>query len=317
MILAVACALSGALPAGVVSAQDKYPDKPVRIIVPTPPGGSSDSIARILGEALQLKLKQSFIVENKVGASGTIGAAYAAKAPADGYTILLGTGSTHVVAPLMMKDIAYDPIKDFSPLAVIGKAPFVFFVNSALPIRSLQELADYAKKRSTPMTIGTSGIATIYEVGALMLEQQANIKLNHIPYSGLAPLALGVSGGDVDIGLGPIDGYLKTDKLRVLVVLGNKRVSSLPDVPSSSESGFPQLDIPVFAAMWGPPGLPPKVLSTLRPALAEVLAQKDVQDKIRQTGVFVEAADGDALETMVRNDLSAVKAVIAATATAK
>ncbi|MGE8613022.1 MAG: Bug family tripartite tricarboxylate transporter substrate binding protein [Achromobacter veterisilvae] len=295
------CATAGA------SAAQTFPAAPVRIVVSTPPGGASDTSARVIAEGLSSLWKQPVVVENKTGASGTIGAAAVARAPADGYTVFFGTGSTHVVAPLMLPDTPYDPERDFTPLAIVGYAPFVLFARSDLPANTLQELVAYAKAQKSDLNFGTSGPATIYEVAALLLEREGKLKLNHIPYKGLAPMAMDVAAGRVDLGVGPIDGYLKNDKLKVLAVLGNERVASLPNVPSSAEAGYPGFAVPVWAAIWGPPGLPAPVAAALEHGLLQVLGESQVQGKIAATGVFVQAADGRALRGLVRRDLTALK----------
>jgi tripartite-type tricarboxylate transporter receptor subunit TctC len=299
---ALLCATAGAF------AAPAFPAAPVKLVVPTPPGGASDTSARVIAEGLSSVWKQPVVVENKTGASGTIGAAFVARAPADGYTLFFGTGSTHVVAPLMLPEAPYDPERDFTPLAIVGYAPFVLFARSDLPANTLQELVTYAQAQRSDLNFGTSGPATIYEVAALLLEREGKLKLNHIPYKGLTPMAMDVAAGRVDLGVGPIDGYLKNDKLKVLAVLGNERVPSLPDVPSSAEAGYPGFTVPVWAAIWGPPGLPAPVAAALERGLMQVLEQPQVQSKIATTGVFVQAGNGQVLRTLVRRDLTALKA---------
>lgn len=286
---------------------DRFPAAPVKIVVSTPPGGASDTSARVLAEGLQALWKQPVVVENKTGASGTIGAAFVARAPADGYTLFFGTGSTHVVAPLMLVDTPYDPERDFTPLAIVGYAPFVLFARADLPANNLKELLAYAQTQKADLNFGTSGPATIYEIAALLLEREGKVRLNHIPYKGLAPMAMDVAAGRVDLGVGPIDGYLKNDKLKVLAVLGNERATTLPDVPTSAEAGYPGFAVPVWAAIWGPPGLPAPVAAKLTQGLLETLAQPSVQSRIGATGVFVQAADGQALRKLVSRDLTALK----------
>lgn len=284
-----------------------FPAAPVRIVVSTPPGGASDTSARVLAEGLQSLWKQSVVVENKTGASGTIGAAFVARAPADGDTLFFGTGSTHVVAPLMLAETPYDPERDFTPLAVVGYAPFVLFARADLPANNLQELVAYAQTQKAELNFGTSGPATIYEIAALLLEREGRVRLNHIPYKGLAPMAMDVAAGRVDLGVGPIDGYLKNEKLKVLAVLGNERAATLPGVPTSAEAGYPGFAVPVWAAIWGPPGLPAPVAARLTESLLDVLAQPSVHNRIAATGVFVQAGDGTALRALVSRDLTALR----------
>ncbi|SAI27968.1 putattive exported protein [Bordetella ansorpii] len=290
----------------VCQAETKFPSAPVRIVVSTPAGGASDTTARILAEGLAAKWGQAVIVENKPGASGTIGAATVARAAADGYTLFFGTGSTHVVAPLMLPQTPYDPQKDFTPLAIVGDAPFALFVRKDLPVSSLQDLVAYARKRPSETTFGTTGPATIYEVAARLLEREAQVSFNHVPYKGLVPMAMDVEAGRVDVGVGPIDGYLKSDRLKVLAILGSRRVEAMPDVPTSAQSGFPNTVVPVWAAVWGPSGIAADRAAILSRSLIEVLSQPRLQEKIGATGVVVQPADGESLRALMARDIKAL-----------
>ncbi|OWT56167.1 Bug family tripartite tricarboxylate transporter substrate binding protein [Candidimonas nitroreducens] len=291
----------------IAHAATSFPDSPVRIVVPTSPGGASDTSARILAEGLQTLWKQPVIVENKTGASGTIGARFVAKSPADGHTLFFGTGSTHVVAPLMLADTPYDPERDFTPLAIVGYAPFVLFVRSGLPVSNLRELVEYARKPDSELSFGTTGPATIYEIAARLLEHEAHIHFNHIPYKGLAPMAMDVAAGRVDIGVGPVDGYLKNDRLKVLAALGNQRVAAFPGVPTSTESGYPGFSVPAWAALWGPAALPANISSALTQGLLNVLGQPEVQKRIAVTGIVIQPGDGNALRMLIEHDLTKLK----------
>jgi len=295
-------------------AQPFAPGSAVKIVVPTPPGGASDTSARILAEGLQALWKQPVVVENKTGASGTIGATFVSRAAPDGHTLFFGTGSTHVVAPLMLAEKPYDPERDFTPLAVVGFAPFVLFARSDLPADNLRDLVKYIRDRKPDLSFGTSGPATIYEVAARLLEIESNARFNHIPYKGLAPMAMDVAAGRVDLGVGPVDGYLKNPKLKVLAVLGDQRVAAWPDTPTSKESGHPAFTVPVWAAIWGPPGLSGEAQAGLTHDLLRVLQQPAVQQKIVNTGIIVQAGDGQALRNLIGRDLEALQAVLKAQA---
>jgi tripartite-type tricarboxylate transporter receptor subunit TctC len=298
-------------------ASDSFPSRAIKLVVPTAVGGANDSTARIIADELGKEIGQPVVVENKVGASGAIGARYVADASADGYTLFFGTGSTHVVVPLVKSDVSYDPIKDFTSLVFVGRAPFVLYVSSKLPVHSLSELIAYAKAAPEPLSFGTSGPATIYEIAALLLEQQAGIKLNHIPYKGLAPMALDVSAGRVDIGVGPIDGYLNSDNLRILAVLGDRRVASLPEIPSAKESGLPDFDVPAWAAIWGPAGLPSGIAERITQALHTVLSRKEIQEKIARTGIIVDTQDTAYLDRLMRESLDMVSKAVSGSASSK
>jgi len=288
------------------AAQEAFPNKPLRMIVPTAAGASNDVTARVIAEGLARELKQPVVVENRIGASGTIGADFVAKAPKDGYTLLLGTGSTHVVAPAMLKGVPYDPIQDFVPLSFVGAAPFVLFVRTSLPVKNLQELVALAKSKPGELSFGTTGPAAVYELGALTLEAQAGIKFNHVPYKGFAPMVLDVMGDRVDVGVGPIDNSIKSDRVRVIAVVGKERVDSLPGVPSAAEQGFPDFTIPAWAGIWTTAGTPQAVVDRLVVALRTVQASKEVKERIAKTGINPEGKDGNALRLLMAQELASI-----------
>lgn len=303
-VAAVLCWSSASLAAGPLSTG------PIKLVVSTPAGGTSDTIARVLAEKLQSRTGHPVVVENKVGASGTIGANHVAQAAPDGHTLFLATGSTQVVAPLLMENIAYDPVKDFTPIVLIGKAPFVLYSSSQVPVKSLGELVDYAKKSPAPLNFGTTGLATIYEVAALVLENQAGLQFTHVPYKGLAPMAIDISAGRVDLSVGPIGGYLNTDKINVLAALGKTRAARLPNVPSAAEAGYPEFNVPVWAAIFGPAGIPHNTANYLSETLQSVLQDPAVVKAIEDTGVEVEVGNADTLAKVVRDDLALVSSII-------
>ncbi|MGE4242200.1 Bug family tripartite tricarboxylate transporter substrate binding protein [Ramlibacter sp.] len=306
-----ACALVAAASfAAPSSAQDAFPSRTIRIVVGTAAGGSSDVTARVLATQLQADLKQPVIVENRAGASGAIAAAFVAKAPPDGYTILFGTGSTNVIAPAMTKDIAYDPIKDFSPLVFVGRAPFVLITGRESKLRTLADVVAAARARPGQVTFGTTGPATVYEIAALTLESLANVKFNHIPYKGFVPLQVDVASGLVDVAVGPIDGFVKSDKVHVVASLGSKRAAELPNTPSAGEAGMAGFDVPVWAALWAPANTPRPVVQALHASLRKALARKDVQDSIQATGIYVEPGDEAMLRKTVEDQFEGVKALM-------
>ncbi len=304
------CAIACVLPLAAAQAQEAFPNRPIRIIVPTAAGGSNDVTARVLAAALQADLKQPIVVENKLGASGTIGAAFVAKAPADGYTLLLGTGSTQVIAPAMMKGVGYDPVKDFTPIGFIGRAPFVFFGGPAKKGKTLAEVLADARARPGQVSFGTTGTATVYEVAALLLESQGNVKFNHVPYKGFVPMQVDVSSGVVDYGVGPIDGFVKSDKAHVIATLGAKRAPEFPQVPAAGESGMAGFDAPAWAAIWAPGGVPRPIAAQLATALRNALARKEVQDAIQATGIYVEPGDDAMLRHLVTEQYTGIQSIM-------
>ncbi|WP_423459455.1 Bug family tripartite tricarboxylate transporter substrate binding protein [Ottowia sp. VDI28] len=264
----------------------------------------------MLATALQADLKQPVVVENKVGASGTIGAGFVAKAPADGYTLFFGTGSTHVIAPAMMKTVGYDPVKDFAPIGFIGRAPFVFFGGPGKKGKTLADVLEDARARPGQVSFGTTGTATVYEVAALLLESAGNVKFNHVPYKGFVPMQVDVSGGVVDYGIGPIDGFVKSEKAYVIATLGAKRAHEFPQVPAAGETGLAAFDAPAWAAIWAPAGTPPAVAARLSGALRTVLARKEVKDAIQATGIYVEPGDETMLKNLVTDQYANIQSIM-------
>lgn len=307
--LACAAALAFAFGSGT-QAQEAWPSKPLKLVVPTAAGGANDVVARILAEGLATELKQPVIVENRLGASGIIGANYVAKAAADGYTLFFGTGSTHVIAPAMMQGVPYDPIKDFTPIGIVGPAPFVIFVRASLPVRTMSELLALAKLRPGQLSFGTTGPAAVYELAALTLEAQGGVQLNHIPYKGFAPMVLDVAGDRLDIGVGPIDGSIRNDRLRMLALMGAQRSPALPDVPTVAEEGYPSYTVPAWAGLWTTAGRPQPVTNRLVTAMRNVMSSKDVQDKISHAGIVPEVKDGAALRKLMSDELENVRAMM-------
>jgi tripartite-type tricarboxylate transporter receptor subunit TctC len=288
-------------------AQDAYPSKPIRMVVATPPGGASDTAARVLAEALRNEIGQSVVVENRAGASGTIGAAYVAKAPADGYTLFWGTGSTHIVAPAMMKGVPYDPIKDFTPIALVGRAPFVLLAGPSLQANTLPEIIALAKQKPGQLAMGTTGTATIYEVAALALESLGGVKFNHVPYKGFGPMLLDLIGGRIDLMVGPADNTTLNDKVRTIAALGTKRLPSRPDAPAAGESGYGDFDVPVWAAIFAPANTPKPVVEHLNTALQAAMKRPEVKERIGVTGINVEGGDDAVLRKVMAQDYETIK----------
>lgn len=295
----------------VVSAQELFPNKPVRLIVPTTAGGGSDVAARALAEGLRLELGQPVIIENRVGASGAIAMELVAKSPPDGYTLIWGASSTFIAGPVLSKNLPYDPQKDFPPIALASRVPFIFVTSTAFPAKSLSDVLAAAKQRPGAVSFGTTGPATSYEISALVLEALAGVKFNHVPFSGMAPLINSMSGGHVDVAVAVADAsVVQQPKIRVLAALGKKRISTLPDVPSAAELGFPDFDTPGWTAVFAPANLPPTIRTRLENAVLKALSTKEVQTRMDGAGFFVDAADGAQLRRRVTAEIDSAREAI-------
>ncbi|MBC7434996.1 MAG: tripartite tricarboxylate transporter substrate binding protein [Bdellovibrionales bacterium] len=292
-------------------AQDSYPDKPIRIVVGFPPGGTNDILARTLSIKLGEKFKQSFVVDNKPGANSAIGNDIVAKAKPDGYTLLVSSSGGLTVNPVLMTNLAYDPVKDYEPIALLGSFPLVVTINPALPVTTLAGLVEYAKKNKGGSL--DHGVATSsFQLVAESLANTAGIKFNHINYRGSGPTVIALIGGEIEVAVldsAAVMTQVKAGKLRALAVTTAKRSAALPDLPTAAESGLPGYDVPIWTALMAPKGTPEPVLAKLRNAVREILAEKDTVDKLQALGMDPGNTDGPALMKRISADISRWAAV--------
>jgi tripartite-type tricarboxylate transporter receptor subunit TctC len=303
-----ALALAAIAPA---HAQDSYPDKPVRIVVGFAPGGTNDILARTLSIKLGEKFKQSFVVDNKPGANSAIGNDIVAKARPDGYTLLVSSSGGLTVNPVLMSNLAYDPVKDYEPIALLGSFPLVVTINPALPVTTLAGLVEYAKKNKGGSL--DHGVATSsFQLVAESLANTAGIKFNHINYRGSGPTVIALIGGEIQVAVldsAAVMTQVKAGKLRALAVTTAKRSGALPDLPTAAESGLPGYDVPIWTALMAPKGTPEPVLAKLRNAVKDILAEKDTIDKLQALGMDPGNTDGPALMKRIGTDISRWSAV--------
>ena len=287
-------------------AQDSYPDKPVRIVVGFAPGGTNDILARTLSIKLGEKFKQSFVVDNKPGANSAIGNDIVAKARPDGYTLLVSSSGGLTVNPVLMNNLAYDPVKDYEPIALLGSFPLVVTINPALPVTTLAGLVEYAKKNKGGSL--DHGVATSsFQLLAESLANTAGIKFNHINYRGSGPTVIALIGGEIQVAVldsAAVMTQVKAGKLRALAVTTAKRSAALPDLPTAAESGLPGYDVPIWTALMAPKGTPEPVLAKLRNAVKDILAEKDTIDKLQALGMDPGNTDGPALMKRISTDIS-------------
>jgi tripartite-type tricarboxylate transporter receptor subunit TctC len=227
--------------AGISNAED-YPSRPITLVVPFPPGGSTTVMARIVGDKLSATLGQQIVVENKGGAGGTIGTRFVAKAAPDGYTILLSYTATMAIAPVMNANAGYDQHKDLTPIGMIGFAPNVLVVHPSLPVHSIAELIAYAKSGSAPLQYGSPGVGTVNHLAGEYLANEAGVKLQHVPYKGNGPAMGDLLGGHIRMMFIPVPvavGHIKAGTLRGLAITSATRSNLLPDLPTLAEGGMP------------------------------------------------------------------------------
>ena len=269
-----------------------WPEKPVTVVVPFPPGGSTDAIARSLAPKLQEKLGQTFVIDNKAGATGTIGAGQVKRAPADGYTLLLSSLGPFVIAPHLIKPLPYDPLKDFDLLTVAVRAPNVLVVPAASPFKSVAQVIAEAKKTPGKMTLASSGNGSSDHLTAELFWQQTGTSGVHVPYKGGAPAISDLLGGQVDASFQNVNAvlsHIQAGKLRALAVTGDKRSPVLPDVPTLGESGVKGVDVYSWQAVAAPKGLPLEVRTRLHGALVAALRDPQIEQRLTEQGFEVVA----------------------------
>jgi tripartite-type tricarboxylate transporter receptor subunit TctC len=264
-----------------------YPDRPITLIVPFPPGGSTTVMARNVADKMSAALGQPVVVENRGGAGGTLGTRYAAKAAPDGYTILLSYTGTFSIAPSAYADPGYDPRKDFAPIGMIGVAPNLLVVTPSLPVHSLAELIAYAKTQKAPMPYGSPGVGTVNHLAGEMLALEIGAPLQHIPYKGNGPALGDLIGGHIPMMFMPIPaalGNVKAGTLRALAISSAARSGVLPDLPTMAESGLPGFEVALRYGLAAPAGTPRPIVERLNKELNAALADEDVQKRLANEG---------------------------------
>jgi tripartite-type tricarboxylate transporter receptor subunit TctC len=276
-------ALTGAL--GLAQADD-YPTRPITLIVPFPPGGSTTVMARNVADKMSTALGQQIVVDNRGGAGGTLGTRFVAKAAPDGYTILLSYTATMAIAPAMNANAGYDPGKDFAPIGMIGFAPSVLVVHPSMPVHSIAELISQAKAAPSPLQYGSPGVGTVNHLAFEYLATEAGIKLLHVPYKGNGPAISDLLGGHIPMMFLPIPvalGNVKAGTLRALAITSAKRSALLPDVPTVAES-VPGFEVALRYGLAAPAGTPPAVIARLNKELNAALAAGDVKTRLTTEG---------------------------------
>ena len=275
-------------PAVPAAMNDKYPDKPVRIIVTVPPGGASDFVARTLSESLAKELGTPVLIENKGGANGTIASAYVARAAADGYTLLQAGISTHGIGPYFYDNLPYAPFKDLVPVGPIAEFPIILAVNAQLPVHNVAELIALAKTR--PMSFASAGTGSAPHLSGELFKIETGVNLVHVPYKGSAPAVVDVASGQVDMmfdGIPALLPHIKSGKLRPIAAVSVKRNSQMPDLPTFTELGYPSMVASVWYGLMAPAGTPAGAIATVNAALNKTLAIPELQAKLEENGAIV------------------------------
>ena len=280
----------------VPAATRPYPDKPMRFIVPFPPGAGADDMSRMFGQQLAIGLRQPVIVENRAGAGGTIGAAVVANLVADGYSLLMGTSSTMAVNPHLYKTLPYNTLKDFTAVSLLATVPIMLFVNHALPVHSVQQLIDYARRNPGKLNFASAGIGSVGHLSGEMLEKLAGIDIVHIPFTGSAPAMTSLIGAQVQIMFdSPMSGmpYVKAGKIDVLASGGDRRSSLLPGIPTMAESGLSNFRAILWYGLYVRTGTADAIVTRLNAEASKALHDHEFRDRLQRQG-FEPAGDSPA-----------------------
>ena len=287
LLLLAGVTFTAASPIAPLMAQD-YPNKPIKLIVPYPPGGATDVIGRIVALKMSEALGQQLIVDNRAGATGSIGAGAAATAPADGYTLLLGALTSHSINAALQPNLAFDLAKDFVPIGVVGQVPLVFVVNPKVPVKTLKELIAYTKA-NPGVSYASSGNGSPQHMAGELFKSMTNLDMLHVPYKGSGPAMNDLIGGQVQSMIETMPAalqHIKAGSLRALAVAMPTRASNLPDVPTAAEAGLPDFIVTSMFGLLAPAKTPPAVVAKLTAALEKILAAADTQMRMDAQGVI-------------------------------
>jgi tripartite-type tricarboxylate transporter receptor subunit TctC len=295
-----------ALCAAPANAQTAWPDKPVRLIVPFPAGSATDVVSRLLAQKFSDSLGQQFVVENRAGASGAIGADVVAKADPDGYTMGLITASTHALAPALGVKTAYDVFKDFKPVSMIVAAPYALVMYPGIPAKTVKELVTLAKASPGKLNYGSAGLASLAHLAGALFASQSGIELTHVPYRSSAQSSVDLMTGRLDMQfatVAPTLSGIREGKLRALATTGTKRVAVLSDVPTMIEAGVPDYDVTLWMAYAMPAGTPDAIVAKLNAEMRKVLSDKETISALQKRGFEPEATAPEAVTARMRSEI--------------
>ena len=270
-------------------AQGAFPTRPVKMINPFPPGSPVDLVGRLVAQKLQDAWGQPVVVESRAGAGGAVGAEAVARATADGYTLLVTSASTHVIAPALRRQLPYDVNKDFAPIALVAYGPTAVVVHPSVPVQSLSELVAYAKANPGKVAYASSGLGTILHLSGELFAYRTGVDLLHVPYKGAVPASTDLLSGQVQLMFDSISNaapHVKAGKLRALAVLTPQRTPLMPEVPTGQEAGFEGLDFPAWIGFYAPAGTPRELVVQITRSVQSVMAQADIRERFAQGGLI-------------------------------
>ena len=277
----------GFAPAWTDAAAQSYPSKPIRLVVPYPPGGPLDITARAIGQKISEDWKQPVVVDNRAGAGGNIGADLVAKSAPDGYTLMMGAVATQAIDPALYRKIPYDAAKDFAPVALVAQVPNILVVNPSVPAKSVRELIELARAKPNYLNFASGSTGSTGHLAGELFKTMAGVQMVHIPYKGAAPATADLLAGQVQLMFDNLANALpnvKAGKLRALAVTTLKRSPAVPDLPTIAESGLPGFDLTTWFGLLVPAGTPPEIVNRLNAEIVRVLNEKDMRDRLAAMG---------------------------------
>jgi tripartite-type tricarboxylate transporter receptor subunit TctC len=294
---------------GPAHAQSDYPHKqPIKVVIPFPAGGPTDGMARIVSERLGTVLGQSIVIENRGGgAGGSVGAKFVASADPDGYTILMTPGGSLTTGPAVHKSIGYDPVKVFAPVCQLMETPLIIAVHPDLPVKTLAELVAYAKANPGKVSWGSQGFGVAPHLLLELFKLQAGVSVAHVPYRGTAPMLTAIVAGEVQVVADPMTTslpHIQSGKLRAIAIAGPERTPKLPDVPTTKEAGYPDIDSPFWLGVVAPAGTPPEIIAKLNAAFRTSLAAPEVRDRLAALGADIKIGTPDDFRAMLAKELT-------------
>ncbi|MGH8662054.1 MAG: tripartite tricarboxylate transporter substrate binding protein [Burkholderiales bacterium] len=295
-----------ALSAHSAVAAEKYPQKPIRLVVPFAPGGGTDLLARAVSDRLTQVLGAAIIVDNRAGAGSTIGTALAARAAPDGYTFLF-TSASYTFAPNFYRDLPYDPIKDFKPITMFGSLPNVLVVHPSMPVKSVKELLALARKRPGEIHYGSAGHGSNVHLTTELFLYMANIKMTQVPYKGMGPAQIGLVSGEVQVLLPAFQSifpFVKSGQVRALAVTTKQRSPLLPDLPTLDEAGVPGYDKSAWFGLFAPAAVPEPIISRIYEAVAKVLKDPEIVKRLAAEGAVARGEPPAEFDAFVRSELA-------------
>jgi len=283
-----------------------YPERPLRFVVPVAAGGGHDLVSRLVATPLGKALGQQIVIDNRAGGGGTVGASIVATSPPDGYTLIVGSISTHALNPALYKQLPFDPVRDFAPISLVATQPNVLVVHPSLPVATVKELVAYARARPGQVSYASAGVGVSSHPALELLKTMTGIDLVHVPYKGAGPATTELIGGQVQVMCTSLAGllpHIRTNRVRALATTAARRSPQVPDVPTMIESGVPGFEVGIWFALFAPAATPKAIVTRLNTEVVKVLESPEIRDRLFQNGVEAVHSTPDELAAFVRSEV--------------